>query len=158
MRIALLEDEPVQMQLMVARLGTLPMANNETVDCAQFTDGATLRTALLVDVFDLLILDWNFNHTNGLDLVRWMRQGDNDSGLEKLPVIVVSARSAANDAVVALTSGADDYIAKPFGSGDLLGRIGQVMGLAARRRNRPRIPTESSRAPVRPPTACGAGS
>ena len=154
MRVALLEDQPIQMQLMVATLETFPIDVDEAINCAEFTDSAALRTALLTDPFDLLILDWNFDRMNGLDLVRWLRA----SGMTELPVILVSARSGSGDAAEALASGADDYVVKPFRSGQLLARVQQLMKTVPRRRTLPRTPSESSRAPVRPPTACGAGS
>lgn len=111
------------MQLMVATLETFPVAANQAINCAQFTDGATLRTALLGDPFDLLILDWNFDRTNRLDVVRWLRE----KGMAELPVIVVSARNAQGDEAEALASGANDYVAKPFRPAELLVRVQQVL-------------------------------
>ena len=145
MRVALLEDEPIQMQLMVATLETFSEADHEAINCSQFTDGESLRTALLTDPFDLVILDWNFNRTNGLDLVRWMRErgggNDQEKALAELPVIVVSARSTAGDSAAALAGGADDYIAKPFRRGELLGRVQQLMSLVPRKQIRFHRPT-----------------
>ena len=154
MRVALLEDQPIQMQLMVATLETFPIDVDEAINCAEFTDSAALRTALLTDPFDLLILDWNFERIKGLELVLWLRA----SGMSELPVVLVGARGGSGDAAEALASGADDYVVKPFRSGQLLARVQQLMKTVPRRRTLPRTPSESSRAPVRPPTACGAGS
>jgi DNA-binding response OmpR family regulator len=145
MRVALLEDEPIQMQLMVATLETFGATDDDAINCSQFTDGESLRNALLTDPFDLLILDWNFNSTNGLDLVRWMREkgsgSENEKALAELPVIVVSARSTAGDSAKALAGGADDYIAKPFRRGELLGRVQQLMNLVPRKQSRSHTPT-----------------
>jgi two-component system, OmpR family, KDP operon response regulator KdpE len=66
---------------------------------------------------DAILLDLGLPDGDGIDLLRRLREW---SGA---PVIVLSARDRENDKVVALDSGADDYLTKPFGAGELLARI-----------------------------------
>ena len=66
---------------------------------------------------DLLIVDLGLPDGDGVDLVRELRQWS------AAPVIVLSARTGEADKIAALDAGADDYLAKPFGAGELLARL-----------------------------------
>ncbi|MFC3394945.1 two-component system response regulator KdpE [Brenneria rubrifaciens] len=66
---------------------------------------------------DLVILDLGLPDGNGIDYIRDLRQW---SGM---PVIVLSARTDEQDKIDALDVGADDYLTKPFGIGELLARV-----------------------------------
>lgn len=66
---------------------------------------------------DVLILDLGLPDGDGLDLVRDVR------GWSTVPIIVLSARSDELDKIAALDAGADDYLTKPFGVGELLARV-----------------------------------
>lgn len=66
---------------------------------------------------DLLVIDLGLPDGDGVDLIRELRQWS------AAPVIVLSARSGEDDKIAALDAGADDYLAKPFGAGELLARI-----------------------------------
>jgi len=66
---------------------------------------------------DLILLDLGLPDMDGLDIIRQIRSWSN------LPIVVVSARTQEKEKVIALDSGADDYIAKPFGTEELLARI-----------------------------------
>jgi two-component system KDP operon response regulator KdpE len=66
---------------------------------------------------DLLVLDLGLPDGDGLDLIRDVR------GWSGVPIIVLSARSDEADKVAALDAGADDYLTKPFGVGELLARV-----------------------------------
>lgn len=66
---------------------------------------------------DLLVLDLGLPDGNGLDLIRDIR------GWSTVPIIVLSARSDEVDKIAALDAGADDYLTKPFGLGELLARV-----------------------------------
>jgi two-component system KDP operon response regulator KdpE len=75
---------------------------------------------------DLIILDLGLPDGDGMDLLRDLR------GWSKVPVIVLSARVQESDKIAALDAGADDYLTKPFGVGELLAR---VRATARRRQN-----------------------
>ena len=66
---------------------------------------------------DLLIVDLGLPDGDGLDLIRDVR------GWTNVPIIVLSARSNEADKIAALDAGADDYLTKPFGLGELMARV-----------------------------------
>lgn len=66
---------------------------------------------------DLIILDLGLPDMNGVAVIQAIRQWS------KMPIIVLSARSAEQHKIEALDAGADDYLTKPFGLGELLARI-----------------------------------
>ena len=66
---------------------------------------------------DLLVLDLGLPDGDGLALIRDVR------GWSGVPIIVLSARSSEADKIAALDAGADDYLTKPFGVGELLARL-----------------------------------
>ncbi len=66
---------------------------------------------------DLLVLDLGLPDGDGVDLIRDLR------GWSAVAVIVLSARSSEADKIAALDAGADDYLVKPFGAGELMARV-----------------------------------
>ncbi|MDQ7746678.1 two-component system response regulator KdpE [Hydrogenophaga pseudoflava] len=66
---------------------------------------------------DLVVLDLGLPDGDGVELIRELRQWS------AIPVIVLSARSAEGNKIAALDAGADDYLVKPFGSGELSARV-----------------------------------
>ncbi|MGN6638157.1 MAG: response regulator transcription factor, partial [Mucilaginibacter sp.] len=85
-------------------------------------DGATAKTALQHDRFDLLIMDVMLPDTNGIDLCRHIRQTDQDT-----PILMLTALNQVDDKVSGLKAGADDYLVKPFHFSELLARIEALM-------------------------------
>ncbi|MDD2814711.1 MAG: two-component system response regulator KdpE [Thiotrichaceae bacterium] len=66
---------------------------------------------------DLIILDLGLPDGDGIELIRDVR------GWSSVPIIVLSARNNESDKIKALDLGADDYLTKPFGVGELLARV-----------------------------------
>jgi len=66
---------------------------------------------------DLLVVDLGLPDGDGLELIRDVR------GWSGVPIVVLSARSDEADKIAALDAGADDYLTKPFGVGELLARV-----------------------------------
>ena len=66
---------------------------------------------------DLVVLDLGLPDGDGVDFIRDLR------GWSAIPVIVLSARSGEADKIAALDAGADDYLVKPFGAGELMARV-----------------------------------
>jgi two-component system KDP operon response regulator KdpE len=65
----------------------------------------------------LVVLDLGLPDRDGVDFIKDLR------GWSSVPVIVLSARSEESDKIAALDAGADDYLSKPFGVGELLARV-----------------------------------
>ncbi len=66
---------------------------------------------------DLLILDLGLPDLDGVDVIRQLREWT------RLPIIVLSVRERESDKISALDAGADDYLTKPFGIGELMARL-----------------------------------
>jgi two-component system KDP operon response regulator KdpE len=66
---------------------------------------------------DLVILDLGLPDGDGVELIHNLRSWSN------IPVVVLSARSNEADKIAALDAGADDYLVKPFGAGELMARV-----------------------------------
>ena len=76
---------------------------------------------------DLVVLDLGLPDGDGVDFIRDLR------GWSGVPVVVLSARSDEQDKIDALDAGADDYLTKPFGVGELLARVRASLRRASRR-------------------------
>ena len=74
---------------------------------------------------DLLVVDLGLPDGDGVTLIRELR------AWSTVPVIVLSARASENDKIAALDAGADDYLTKPFGMGELLARLRVALRRAA---------------------------
>lgn len=95
----------------------------------QTLEAATCEQGLLMFAShtpDLIMLDLGLPDKDGIEFIREIRK------TYTTPIIVLSARSGENDKIEALDLGANDYITKPFGTGELLARV-----RASLRNNRP---------------------
>ena len=70
---------------------------------------------------DVIILDLGLPDMDGIEVIRQLRDWSS------IPIIIVSARGQEKDKVAALDAGADDYLTKPFGIGELLARLRVAM-------------------------------
>ncbi|KGM32553.1 DNA-binding response regulator [Inquilinus limosus] len=73
---------------------------------------------------DLVLLDWMLPHLSGIEVCRQLRRG---AKTRDIPVIMLTARGEEGDRVRGLDSGADDYVAKPFSTPELMARIKAVL-------------------------------
>lgn len=85
-----------------------------------FDCGKTLDEAVKVCVPDLFILDIMLPGEDGLSILRRLRAQENT---KSVPVIMITAKSSEMDKVKGLDTGADDYIAKPFGILEFISRV-----------------------------------
>lgn len=120
-RVLLIEDEAAITDFVVRGL------REEGFTVEHAADGDTGWHALLGGSWDVVLLDWWLPGTDGLDLLRRLRERDRDT-----PVIFLTARGAVPDRVRGLDAGADDYLVKPFAFAELLARVRAL----ARRRDR----------------------
>lgn len=77
---------------------------------------------------DLLLLDWMMPGISGIDLVRRLRKQEST---RSLPIIMLTAKTEEQDRVQGLDTGADDYLAKPFSTRELLARIRALLRRSA---------------------------
>jgi len=80
-------------------------------------NGKEALTAAVAIRPDLIILDLGLPDMDGVEVLRRLREWT------KVPVIILSVRDREDDKITALDSGADDYVTKPFGIGELLARM-----------------------------------
>lgn len=120
MRILLVEDEAALRQALQDTLS----ANGYTVDgCDNGEDGLD---AMCTGAYDLVLLDRMLPRMDGITALRLARQ----EGV-KTPVLVLTALDAVGDRVTGLDAGADDYMAKPFATEELLARVRALARRAA---------------------------
>jgi two-component system, OmpR family, response regulator len=100
-------------------------------------DGEEMDRELGANGVDLLILDIMLPKEDGLSLCRRVRAAGN------LPIIMLTARGSEIDRVVGLEMGADDYLAKPFGSHELLARVRALLRRSQYTAVEPRNPRRS---------------
>lgn len=112
MRISLVEDNPGVARGIAYRLQDL----GHSVDLID--DGLAAEALLRQEGGDLVILDVNLPGTDGLTLLRLMRERGDER-----PVLILSARGDTSDRVRGLDAGADDYMVKPFDMDELEARV-----------------------------------
>jgi two-component system, OmpR family, KDP operon response regulator KdpE len=81
------------------------------------SSGSEALTAVIAHRPDLLILDLGLPDLDGIEVIRQLREWT------RLPIIVLSVRERESDKINALDAGADDYLTKPFGIGELMARL-----------------------------------
>ena len=74
-------------------------------------DGGAALAALSTAAFAALVLDLGLPRSDGLSVLRWLRQSGNTT-----PVVIVTARDRVTDRITGLDAGADDYLIKPLTS------------------------------------------
>lgn len=97
---------------------------NTGMEARGFSDGAALTAALRGAKPDLILLDIMLPGEDGISILRRLRSLPDTAAL---PVILLTAKNTEYDKVIGLDSGADDYIAKPFGMMELVARIRAVL-------------------------------
>lgn len=112
MRLLLAEDE----RSLSRALTAIFEKNNYSVDTVY--DGEDALAYLEAGNYDALILDLMMPKLDGLSVLRRIRAEGS-----QIPVLVLTAKSDVEDKVLGLDSGANDYLAKPFASSELLARI-----------------------------------
>lgn len=84
------------------------------------TRGDEAEIRLQENVPDLLVLDWMVPAVSGIELCRRLRMRPDT---ERLPIIMLTARGEESDRVRGLSTGADDYLVKPFSTPEFIARV-----------------------------------
>ncbi|HEU4370599.1 MAG TPA: response regulator [Methylomirabilota bacterium] len=117
--LVLIEDEPQIRRFLRATLTGQGYRLFET------TTGADGLVEVASRQPDVVIVDLGLPDMDGLEVIRRLREWS------AVPIVVLSARGQERDKVGALDAGADDYVSKPFGAGELLARIRVALRHAA---------------------------
>ena len=88
--------------------------------------GQAALSAVVSDRPDLIILDLGLPDLDGIEVTRLLREWTH------IPIIILSVRGQEADKIAALDAGADDYVTKPFGVGELLARMRVALRRAGR--------------------------
>ena len=116
--VLIVEDEPAIAELIAVNL----RHNGFTPTWA--VDSVSAQRELDAVLPDVILLDWMLPGESGLSLARRWRA---DARTKVVPIIMLTARGDEADRVAGLDAGADDYIAKPFSTKELLARIRAVL-------------------------------
>lgn len=112
MRVLMVEDE----KYMAEAIEQVLKKNNYSVDLA--FDGEYGLDCGLSGIYDIIILDIMLPKIDGIGVLKELRK----NGIE-IPVILLTAKGETDDKVIGLDSGADDYLAKPFKTEELMARL-----------------------------------
>jgi two-component system OmpR family response regulator len=120
MRILVVEDEPNLLRQLKSGLEAAGYAVDTAADGE---DGLYLGST---ETYDAVILDLGLPEIDGLTVLdRWRKDG------RSMPVLVLTARDSWSDKVAGLDAGADDYLAKPFQTEELIARLRALIRRAA---------------------------
>ncbi len=117
--VLVIEDEPQMRRFLKASLESHDYGLVEAVNAREGLSQATGRNP------DAILLDLGLPDLDGIELTRRLREWC------RTPIIVISARGREQDKIAALDAGADDYLTKPFGIGELLARLRVALRHAA---------------------------
>ena len=123
LRVLVVDDEPAIRRFLRVSLGAHGCTVFEASNGQEALAGVTAHRP------DLVILDLGLPDIDGLEVTRQLR------GWTHLPIIILSVRGEEAQKIAALDAGADDYLTKPFGTGELLAR----MRAAVRRASSPAV-------------------
>lgn len=117
MRIAVLDDDPLQLEIVDRAIQEMGHISS------LYTTGRSCLQDLRRDTFDMLIVDWELPDTSGPEIIRWARQHLEPT----LPILFVTHRSEEQDIVEGLSCGADDFMPKPLSFAELKARIAALL-------------------------------
>ena len=117
-RILIVEDEEPLTLLLRYNL------ESEGFDVESAARGDEAETRLKESVPDLILLDWMLPGISGIELCRRLRARPET---EQLPIIMLTARSEEGERVRGLSTGADDYVVKPFSVPELIARVKAIL-------------------------------
>ena len=123
-----IEDEPQMLRFLRASLESQGFRYVEAMTAREGLGQATGRNP------DVILLDLGLPDLDGIELTRRIREWSST------PIVVISARGREQDKIAALDAGADDYLTKPFGIGELLARLRVALRHAARAAGEPEEP------------------
>ncbi|AMP40261.1 MULTISPECIES: chemotaxis response regulator CheY [Ralstonia solanacearum species complex] len=119
-RFLVVDDFPTMRRIVRNLLKELGFAN---VDEAE--DGAAGLAKVKEGRFDFVISDWNMPNMDGLQMLQGIR-ADPNPGINKLPVLMVTAEAKKENIIAAAQAGANGYVVKPFTAATLDEKLGKI--------------------------------
>ncbi len=116
--VLIVEDEPAIAELIAVNL------RHNGFQPTWAMDSAVAQREIDAVLPDVILLDWMLPGESGLSLARRWRK---DPRTKSVPIIMLTARGDEADRVAGLDAGADDYMAKPFSTKEMLARIRAVL-------------------------------
>lgn len=111
----------------------------QDITVLEASTGEEALRAVAVDRPDVVILDLGLPDMEGTEVARRIREWS------EVPIIILSVREQEDEKIAALDSGADDYLTKPFGTGELMARIRAALRRSIRKDNEPVIVVDQLR-------------
>jgi len=127
-RVLVVDDERSIRRFLKASLGS-------QFAIFEATTGEEALAAVVNDRPDVVILDLGLPDMDGVEVTRRLREWT------QIPIIVVSVREQEKDKIAALDAGADDYLTKPFGVGELMARLRSALRRSAQAETEPTFKT-----------------
>jgi two-component system, OmpR family, KDP operon response regulator KdpE len=124
LRVLVVDDERSIRRFLKASLGSQFVI-------LEATNGEEALSAVASEHPDVVILDLGLPDIDGVEVTRRLREWS------QIPIIIVSVREQEKDKIAALDAGADDYLTKPFGVGELMARLRVALRRAAQTDNEP---------------------
>jgi two-component system KDP operon response regulator KdpE len=130
-RVLVVDDENSIRRYLRAALGAQGFAVYEA------SNGEDAIQGVISNHPDIIILDLGLPDFDGIEVTRRLREWS------QTPIIILSVREAENDKIAALDAGADDYLTKPFGTGELMARMRVAMRRLAGKADEPILQVEN---------------
>ena len=124
LRVLVVDDERSIRRFLKASLGSQFVI-------LEATNGEEALSAVASEHPDIIILDLGLPDMDGVEVTRRLREWS------QIPIIIVSVREQEKDKIAALDAGADDYLTKPFGVGELMARLRVALRRSAQTDNEP---------------------
>jgi two-component system KDP operon response regulator KdpE len=124
LRVLVVDDERSIRRFLKASLGSQFVV-------LEAASGEEALTATASEHPDVILLDLGLPDIDGVEVTRRLREWS------QIPIIIVSVREQEKDKIAALDAGADDYLSKPFGVGELMARLRAALRRSAQADNEP---------------------
>ena len=116
--VLVVDDFPTMRRIVRSLLRELGFTNVEEAE-----DGQEALSKLKAGVFELVISDWNMPVLDGLEMLKQIR---NESTLQHLPVLMVTAEAKKENIIAAAQAGASGYVVKPFTAATLEEKLNKI--------------------------------
>jgi len=127
LRVLVVDDEKAIRRYLRAAL------SSQEITVIEASSGEEALRAVAVEHPDAVILDLGLPDMEGTEVTRRVREWT------EVPIIILSVREQESEKIAALDAGADDYLTKPFGTGELMARVRAALRRSYRKDNEPII-------------------